>query len=88
MISAITPDGRLFLKMQEQAYDSAGIITFLDELQAQIAGKLLLIWDGATIHRSKLVKQYLAEGAAVRLTWPREPLSACIWKGFPAMPRS
>jgi len=73
VVSAITADGRLYLKMQEQAYDSAGIIAFLDELQAQIAGKLLLIWDGAPIHRSRAVKQYLAEGAAARLHLERLP---------------
>lgn len=57
VISAVTPDGRLFLRMQEQAYDSAGIVAFLGELQEQIAGKLLVIWDGAPIHRSRVVKQ-------------------------------
>ena len=67
VISAVTPDGRLFLRMQEQAYDSAGIVAFLGELQEQIAGKLLVIWDGVPIHRSRVVKQYLADGAAARL---------------------
>lgn len=78
VISAITADGRLFLKMQEQAYDSGGIIAFLDEILAQVTGKLLLIWDGAPIHRSKAikskaVKQYLAEGGAARLHLERLP---------------
>jgi len=50
-----------------------GIIAFLEELQRQIQGKLLIIWDGATIHRSKLLKQYLADGAAARLHLERLP---------------
>lgn len=73
VVSAITADGKLYLKMQEQAHDSAGIIAFLNELQAQIAGKLLLIRDGAPIHRSRAVKQYLAEGTAARLHLERLP---------------
>ncbi len=73
VISAVAPDGRLFLRMQEQAYDSAGIIAFLGELQGQIAGKLLVIWDGAPIHRSRAVKQYLADGAAAHLHLERLP---------------
>ena len=73
VISAVTPEGGLYLKMQEQAFDSVGVIGFLDELQAQVAGKLLVIWDGATIHRSKALKQYLADGAAARVHLERLP---------------
>jgi transposase len=73
VISAITPAGDLYLQVRETAFDSGGVIAFLDELQQQITGKLLIIWDGATIHRSKLLKQYLAEGAAARLHLERLP---------------
>ena len=73
VISAVTPDGGLFLRMQEQAYDSAGVIAFLGELQEQITGRLLVIWDGAPIHRSRAVKQYLMDGAAARLHLERLP---------------
>jgi transposase len=89
VISAVTPEGDLFLKMQEQAFTSEGVIAFLDELQQQIVGRLLIIWDGATmiiwdgatmiiwdgatIHRSKFLKQYLATGAAARLHLERLP---------------
>lgn len=73
VISAITPEGDLFLQVRETAFDSLGIIAFLDQLQEQIAGKLLIVWDGATIHRSKLLKQYLADGAAARLHLERLP---------------
>ena len=53
VISAITPKGELFLTMQKVAFDSAGVIKFLEELLALLEGKLLIIWDGAPIHRSK-----------------------------------
>jgi hypothetical protein len=47
VISAITPTGELYLTMRTKAFDSAGIIAFLDQLQQHIDGKLLIIWDGA-----------------------------------------
>ncbi len=72
-ISGITPDGRLFLRVQEKAFDSAGCIGFLEQLQEQIPGKLLILWDGAPIHRSKAVQEYLSDGAAERLLLERLP---------------
>lgn len=73
VISAITPTGELYLDMQTEAYDSAAIITFLEQLLAQIEGKLLIIWDGATIHRSQAVKAFLAAGATERIWLERLP---------------
>lgn len=73
VISAVTPDGGLFLRMQERPFDSAGVIGFLDELRAQVAGRLLVVWDGAPIHRSKAIKQYLSDGAAAWLHLERLP---------------
>jgi transposase len=73
VISAVSPEGDLYLHVRECAFDSAGIIGFLDLLQQQIEGDLVIVWDGAPIHRSKVVKQYLADGAAVRLRLERLP---------------
>ena len=73
VISAISPEGELFLQMQEDAFDSEGIIGFLDALQTQIEGNIVIVWDGATIHRSKKLKEYLANGAAKRLHLERLP---------------
>jgi transposase len=67
VIGGITPDGRLFTKVQEEAFTSQGCIAFLEQWQRQIPGNLLVIWDGAPIHRSKAIKAYLAEGAAQRI---------------------
>ena len=73
VISAVSPEGDLFLEVRETAFDSAGIIGFLGNLLAQIEGNIVLVWDGAPIHRSKLVKGYLAEGATCRLHLERLP---------------
>lgn len=36
------------------------MIEFLQALHRQLPGKILLLWDGAPIHRSNLVTTYLA----------------------------
>src|SRR5215475_11693729 len=66
-ISAITPDGRLFMQVQDHAYRSEDVVRFLRLLLRKIKGKLLVIWDGAPIHRSQVIKTFLARGAAKRL---------------------
>ena len=39
-------------------------------------GKLLIIWDGAPIHRSKVVKEFLSKGGAKRIHLEGLPGSA------------
>jgi transposase len=73
VISAITPAGALYLALQEQAFDSPAVIAFLRQLLAHIPGKLLIIWDGATIHRSKAIKAFLSQEAHGRIWLERLP---------------
>ena len=49
------------------------MVEFLKQLLTEIPGKLLVIWDGAPIHRCRAVKEYLAQGAARRLRLERLP---------------
>lgn len=67
VISGITLTGDLFLDLQEHAYDADGVVGFLTALLEQIAGHITVIWDGAPIHRSQVVKEFLRDGAAHRL---------------------
>ena len=73
VISAITPDGQLYTWIQEHAFKGEDIVRFLKHLLRQIAGKILVIWDGLPAHRGKVVKAFLAEGAAKRLHLERLP---------------
>jgi transposase len=73
VISGITAAGRLFTHIQEEAFCGPAIVAFLGQLQRQIRGKLLVIWDGASIHHGQAVKDYLASGAAARLQLERLP---------------
>ena len=61
IIGGITPEGRLFTRLHERAIKSEQVIDFVAHLLACIAGKLLIIWDGATIHKSKAIKAFLSE---------------------------
>jgi transposase len=72
-ISALTADGRLLIHVRQHAYRSAHVVAFLRHMLRHIPGKLLVIWDGAPIHRSQVVKAFLASGAAQRLQLERLP---------------
>ena len=72
-ISAISMTGELYLAVQEHSYKGADVIRFLEQLLKQIPGKLLVIWDGAPIHRSKAVKEWLSQGAAQRIQLEQLP---------------
>ena len=67
MISGLTQDGRLLLTVQERPFCGPDIVRFLQHLLRRVPGLLLVIWDGAPIHRAQVVKDFLAGGAAARL---------------------
>ena len=67
VIGGLTDTGRLLLQMQEAAFRGPTIVQFLQHLLRHLPGKLLVIWDGASIHRARPVKTFLAQGAAARL---------------------
>ena len=47
--------------MYEGSVKSEQVIDFLGHLLRQLPGKLLIVWDGLPAHRSRLVKEFLAE---------------------------
>ena len=65
-LSGITDDDRLFMQTQEHASRSPDVVRFLRLLLGQIAGQLLVIWDGSPIHRGQPVKDFQRKGAATR----------------------
>jgi transposase len=66
-ISGITPQGDLYMMVQEEAYRGPTIVKFLKHLLRHVGGKLLIIWDGAPIHRAQVVKDFLSGGGAQRI---------------------
>lgn len=59
MASAISPQGELFYMIRNKPYDSAAIIEYLSYLRATTRKKLLIIWDGASIHYSEELRNWL-----------------------------
>lgn len=67
VMAGVTPEGKLYQLTQEEAFTGTGVVRFLKHLLRQVQGKLLVLWDGAPIHRCKEVKTFLSEGGAERL---------------------
>ena len=51
---------RFYFLMHAGSIKSLQVVEFLNHLQRHLRGKILVIWDGAPIHRSLLVKNYVA----------------------------
>lgn len=75
-ISGITPDGRLLLQVQRQAFRGPTVVRFLRHVLQHVPGKLVVLWDGAPIHRGEAVQDFLAAGGAERLHLEQLPAYA------------
>jgi transposase len=61
---ACRPDGteaRMLLHLQEESVVSESIVSYLDLLKQQIAGPVMLLWDGLPAHRSKVVREHIEQ---------------------------
>jgi transposase len=62
LIAAIAPNGRIYVAGQDRAFTGEDIGWFLTKLCSRYRKRdLLVIWDGAAIHRSQAVKAFLSE---------------------------
>jgi transposase len=75
-ISAISPEGKLYFHCQDRALHSEDVVAFLEHLLREVPGRMVLLWDGAPIHRSARIQAFLANGAAHRLHLERLPAYA------------
>lgn len=75
-MGAVTAAGELFTHIQPQSCTGETAVAFLRQLLRQIPGKLLVVWDGASIHHGQAVKAVLARGASARLHVERLPAYA------------
>lgn len=64
VISAITLTGKLYFDLQPTGYSGEDVVRFLKSLRRKTGKRLLIIWDGASIHTGQAVKAYLKAGAA------------------------
>ncbi len=75
-ISAISPEGKLSCHSQDCSLDSDDVVAFLEHVRREVPGQMVIIWDGAPIHRSHRITEFLANGAAHRLHVERLPAYA------------
>jgi transposase len=66
-IGAISPEGKLYFHCQDRAMTSEDVAAFLEHLLREVPGRLVIIWDGAPIQRSRVLQDFLAHGAAPRI---------------------
>jgi transposase len=52
------------------------VVRFLQHLLRHIPGQLLIVWEGAPIHRAHVVKDFLAQGGAARIWLEQLPAYA------------
>ena len=60
---------RFYFQIHAGSIKSLQVVEFLRHLQRHLSGKLLVIWDGAPIHRSLLVKNYVEKPRPRAALW-------------------
>lgn len=61
-ISAITPSGNLYFRVHRGAIDAERVVAFLRHLLRHVRRRpVVILWDGAPIHRSARTRAFLAE---------------------------
>ena len=61
VIAGISPEGKICSTVQSSSFKGADVVAFLKQALQEIGGRLLILWDGAAIHRCGEVKAYLKE---------------------------
>lgn len=65
--SSISVEGKLFYQIRDNSFKGEGIIEYLKSLLDTTIGKMLLIWDNASWHKSQEVKDFLNTELGKRL---------------------
>jgi transposase len=73
LISGVTPHGQLFAQIDDGPITGVEVVRFLLHLERCLLGPLIVIWDGASIHRGEAVKRFLATGHGARIHLVRLP---------------
>jgi transposase len=66
---------RFYFQIHAGSIKGPQVVEFLKHLQRHVPGKLLILWDGASIHRSRVVRDYL-ESSGGRVEVERLPAYA------------
>lgn len=73
--AAVSQEGKMWTRMQEGegSFSSTDVIAFLEQLLGSIKGKIGIVWDGVSTHRSLEIHQFLVGGGAKRIELVRLP---------------
>jgi len=58
VIGGMTLEGGLYIQVHRSSVDGHGAVQFVSHLLSHLPGPLLLLWDGARIHRSAELKNF------------------------------
>jgi transposase len=72
-IGGLTYGGSLYVQVQAVSFRTKGVIEFLRHILFHIPGNILVVWDGAKIHKSKELSSFLALDTIGRMTFERFP---------------
>lgn len=73
VIGGLTWEGSLYMQAQETSLGSEGVIRFLRHLLHHLPERLLVLWDGARIHSSHEMREFLAMDTIGRLVHEEFP---------------
>src|SRR5262245_33937579 len=76
VMSGVTTTGQLATLTRQHSLSGNESVLFLRQAINYFGCRLLVIWDGGTIHRSQDVKQFLAAGGAPQIHLERFPTYA------------
>lgn len=77
LASGISETGELIYKIRKKAFDGGAIVAFLKQMLTHWSGKLLIVWDNASIHDCEETRRFLATNRrAKRLHLAKQPTYA------------
>src|SRR6185503_2388078 len=72
-IGGMMYDGSLYIQVQAASFRTKGVVEFLRHLLFCVPGKILIVWDGARIHKSKELTSFLEMDTIHRMTFEHFP---------------
>lgn len=74
LASGISAKGELIYKIRKKPFDGAAIVALLKQMLKKFSGKLLIVWDNASIHDCEETRRFLTiEERAKRLHLAKQP---------------
>lgn len=63
----------MYVQIYEESIKGSRAVYFLKHILKHVSGKILLVWDGAPIHRCREIKEFLVNESEGRLHLERLP---------------